>query len=265
LHIYIGFDDTDNLSADRGTGKVARWFEDELPGCCRLEGVVRQQLLVHEEIPYTSHNSSACVIIDTPDTSVVESLTERAIAHVKRHALEGSDPGVCVAYEKASSLSRLMEFGQACTRKVVTQKQAMAASLNVHLSGHGGTNDGIIGAAAAVGLTASGWSGRFIEYGRLREFPDLVRVRELERSQILVVSNDRDASVPAPDDLLYTKGWLRPRLWGNRAVVLVAPKEEGVWEAIGEKRHKQTEMKKTSATLSGEGVTYSPSSTFHSH
>lgn len=251
MHVYIGFDDTDNLSADRGTGKVARWFEGELPGYCRLEGVVRQQLLVHKEIPYTSHNSSACVIIDTPDPTVVESLTERAIAHVKRHSLEGSDPGVCVACAKSSSLTLLMEFGRTCTRKVVTQKQAMAASRDAHLSGHGGTNDGIIGAAAAVGLTASGWSGRFIEYGRLRDFPDLVRVTELERSHMLVVSNDRDARIPAPDDLVYTKGWLRPRLWGSKAVVLVTPREEGVWEAIGEKRHKRTEMEKSFATMAG--------------
>ena len=29
--VYIGFDDTDIPGADRGTGKVARWFENELP------------------------------------------------------------------------------------------------------------------------------------------------------------------------------------------------------------------------------------------
>ena len=117
MRVYVGFDDTDNLSADRGTGKLARWFEGELPGSCRLEGVVRQQLLIHEEIPYTSHNSSACVIVDAPDACFVESLTERAIAHLERHALQGSDPGLCVAWKKGSSLARLMEFGQACTRK----------------------------------------------------------------------------------------------------------------------------------------------------
>jgi hypothetical protein len=121
---------------------------------------------------------------------------------------------------------------------VVTQKEALEAASKSHLSGHGGTNDGIIGAAAAVGLTASGWSGRFIEYGKLRKFPDPIRVLELERSNILVVSNDRDARVPAREDIVHTKGWLRPRLWGNRAVLLVTPKAEGVWESVGEKRNK---------------------------
>jgi hypothetical protein len=38
MRIYIGFDDTDTLDADRGTGKLARWFEEELPVDCRLWG-----------------------------------------------------------------------------------------------------------------------------------------------------------------------------------------------------------------------------------
>jgi hypothetical protein len=93
MYVYIGFDDTDNLNADRGTGKLARWFEDELPKDCRLEGVVRQQLLIHERIPYTSHNSSACVIVHAPDASLAELLTAKAISHIERYSLEGSDPG----------------------------------------------------------------------------------------------------------------------------------------------------------------------------
>ena len=239
MRVYIGFDDTDNIDADRGTGKVARWFENELPEGCQMKGVLRQQLLVHENIPYTSHNSSACVVIDAPDPSFFELLTAKAIAHIRRHSLEGSDPGVCVASNGNGRLQRLMEFGKECTAKVVTQGDAMEAAAGFHLSGHGGTNDGIIGAAAAVGLSASGWSGRFIEYGRLREFPGRILVSELEHSNILVTSVDRDAKVPAPDDIVHTKDWLRPRLWGGRAVLLVMPKNEGLWEIVGGKRRHQ--------------------------
>jgi len=241
MRVYIGFDDTDNITADRGTGKLARWFENELPEGCRVEGVVRQQLLVDDRIPYTSHNSSACFMVDAPDGSWVTLLTARAIEHVKRHSLEGSDPGLCVACEGNGSLAKLIAFGRACTSRIVTQKEALEAASKWHLSGHGGTNDGIIGAAAAVGLTASGWSGRFIEYGKLRKFQDPIHVLELERSNIVVVSWDRDARVPAPEDLVYTKGWLRPRLWGKRAVLLVTPRNEGVWESIGERRNKGKE------------------------
>jgi tRNA(Ile2) C34 agmatinyltransferase TiaS len=241
MRIYIGVDDTDDVDADRGTGKVARWFEKELPEGCRLQGVLRQQLLIHESIPYTSHNSSACMVIRAADRSFLEPLITKAIAHVKHHALDGSDPGICVACEGDGSLPRLTAFGHACTRNIVTQKEALEAATHAHLSGHGGTNQGIIGAAAAVGLTASGWSGRFIEYGRLRHFPEWARVSDLHHSNMVVVSVDRDAKIPAPEDLVHTKGWLRPRLWGNRAVVLVTPTGNGIWESLGEKRNKRVE------------------------
>jgi len=237
--VYIGFDDTDNIDADRGTGKLARWFERELPEECALWGVVRQQLLLHDAIPYTSHNSSACVVVDMEDASLLETLTEKAVQHVGRLSFDGSDPGVCVACGDHPTMSALTEFGRRCTREVVTQSDAMQAASEVHLSGHGGTNDGIIGAAAAVGLTSSGWSGRLIEFnGGLRKFPDVVSVADLASSNILVVSLDRNAQVPAPEDLVHTNGWLRPRLWGNRAVLSATSIGNGNWKSLGEKRQK---------------------------
>ncbi len=245
MRIYVGFDDTDNIGSDRGTGKLARWFEDSLPENCNMWGVVRQQLLISDSIPYTSHNSSACVVIDAPDNFPLENIISKAVDHVEQYSLNGSDPGICVASERDTSLPQLIAFGRQCTAEVVTQKQALRTSSNVHLSGHGGTNDGIIGAAAAVGLTASGWCGRFIEYGRLRDFPERVRVSELEQAGILVVSVDRDAMVPAPEDIVLTKSWLRPRFWGKRAVLNVIHKRNGIWESMGEKRHKVKSGKKS--------------------
>lgn len=238
MRIYVGFDDTDNIDADRGTGKLARWFERELPEGCRIWGVVRQQLLVHDDIPYTSHNSSACAVVEVEDASLVEELVARAVNHIQRYALAGSDPGLCVAADGNGGLLPLVEFGRRCTNQIVTQKEALEAASQVHLSGHGGTDQGIIGAAAAVGLTAGGWNGRFIEFRQLRRIPDRVRVSELEKLDIYTVSLDRDSSVPAPDDLVFTKGWLRPRLWGNRAVLAVMPGENGTWESLGGKREK---------------------------
>ena len=94
MKIYIGFDDTDSPDAPYGTGKLARWFQKSLPGGCDCLGVVRQQLLVHDDIPYTSHNSAACVIVAAPDDGFVDPIVDRAAAHVERYALEGSDPGV---------------------------------------------------------------------------------------------------------------------------------------------------------------------------
>jgi hypothetical protein len=238
MRVYIGFDDTDTVGADRGTGKVARWFEHTMPQGCRLWGVVRQQLLRHESIPYTSHNSAACIVVDMAEPCLLDGLIGRAAEHLESQAHEESDPGLCVAGEGDGALAELIDFGQVCTRQVATQREALEASAKVHLTAHGTTHNGIIGAAAAVGLTASGWCGRLIEFGRLRNIPDIVRVSDLEGWDMFVVSLDRDARVPDPEDLVFTKGWLRPRLWGNKAVVGVVPNGHGMWESLGERRKK---------------------------
>ena len=239
MRVYIGFDDTDTADSDRGTGKLARWFENELPDGFHLWGVVRQQLLLDDSIAYTTHNSSACAIIEATNGCSIGELVSTAVSHIERHFIPGSDPGLCVASEDNRALANLILFGRICTTRVVTQKEAFQAASGIHLSGHGGTNDGIIGAAAGVGLTAYGWGGRFIEFGRLRDFPESVFVSDLERSCIAVVSIDRDAQIPSPGDVVDTKKWLRPRLWGGRPVLPVTHKTNGHWEAVGEKNRRK--------------------------
>ena len=65
MYYYIGIDDTDNLES-RGTGHRARQLGTGLQnaGIARLISITRHQLLVHKDIPYTSHNSSACLLIE---------------------------------------------------------------------------------------------------------------------------------------------------------------------------------------------------------
>jgi len=97
----------------------------------------------------------------------------------------------------------------------------------------------MIGAAAAVGLTASGWSGRFLEFSGLRNFPDMVSVSDLNKNGIRVVSLDRDAKIAGQEDMVNTNGWLRPRLWGGEPVLPVVCRGENMWEGIGEKKRKE--------------------------
>lgn len=248
MRVYIGFDDTDTLQSDRGTGKLARWFEEAIPAGCSFWGVLRQQLLVDPRIPYTSHNSSACAVVDCEDRSVIADLIQRAVSHIERFSIPGSDPGLCVATDMDSCLAELMRFGLECTSRIVTQADAFKAVNGCHLSGHGGSNDGVIGAAAAVGLTAYGWCGRFIEYGCLRGFPAVTSVRSLSEAGIQVISIDRNAQVPARDDMVDTSGWLRPRLLAGKAVLFVNEREGATeaarggraWESIGKKRNSRT-------------------------
>ncbi|MFP4128653.1 MAG: hypothetical protein ACLFSF_06405 [Desulfonatronovibrio sp.] len=254
MRYYLGLDDTDTLGAPYGTGKIARWFESALPNGCRLLGVVRQQLLVHEDVPYTSHNSSACLIIEAENGKFGSQLIDAAMVHLREYALKGSDPGLCFVEETQNSLSLLIEYGRQCTQQVVSRSKALslAKRAGIHLSAHGGTGDGIIGAMAAVGLTIWGWSGRYIEFGDLRSLPDVLTVSMLQENGIMVTSIDRDALLPAENDVVYTHGWCRPRLLGGKPVLLVRNQSQGVWYSLGRKRCKGTDSSSEQESMSCE-------------
>jgi tRNA(Ile2) C34 agmatinyltransferase TiaS len=65
MRYLIGIDDTDNLES-RGTGFRARQLGERLAhdGIANVEAITRHQLLVDPRIPYTSHNSSCCLVIE---------------------------------------------------------------------------------------------------------------------------------------------------------------------------------------------------------
>ena len=235
MRIYIGFDDTDVAGADRETGKLARWFENKLPKKCRLWGVIRHQLPQIEGILFTSNNSSACVVVDTDAPEMEDHLIEAATDHIHKLYVDGSNPGLCVVSQNSMAIEDLKDFGRLCCARIVTQKEAMEAARMVHLSGHGGTNAGIIGAAAGVGLTLSGWSGRFVEFGRLRAYGAEVLVSEFEKNGIRVLSTDQNALVPWQDHIVETGGWVRPRLWSFGPVLPVRHVGNTRWRVVGAK------------------------------
>jgi hypothetical protein len=100
-----------------------------MPEGCDCLGGVRQQLLVCDEIPYTSHNSAACLIAEIPEPDLLNDTIERAVNHLRHYAMDGSDPGLCVMTEFDSSTERLKDFGHICTRTVSTQRQAIEAAI----------------------------------------------------------------------------------------------------------------------------------------
>lgn len=237
MRVYLGFDDTDDHDAPMGTGRLVREFVYGLDSYCQLIGVVRHQLPRLSDIPFTSNNSSACAIIEiSPDISL-DALRSQAIEHLKNNCAPGSDPGLCIARDNEVS-NEIIQFSQTVTGKKVTQKDAMNVARSVELYGLGGTNDGIIGATAAIGLTKFGWCGRFIEYGKLRSLPPSMQVRDLNEAGIQVISTDRDPLVPLADDLVRNATWIRPSLWGGSPVLQVNRISHGVWEPAHGKRKK---------------------------
>ena len=112
--------------------------------------MTRHQLLVDPRIPYTSHNSSACLaIVSEAD---VADLAQAAADFIGEAAALGSDPGLCVG-EASSVREGVVAFGRSAKSEVLTMEEAVkvAHESGLHLSGHGGTNGGIIGALAEWG------------------------------------------------------------------------------------------------------------------
>ena len=164
MRYYLCIDDTDNLET-KGTGWLAEMACNEMTdlGMGRFLPISRHQLFVHEDVPYTSHNSSMCVEVeDCPDPEAV-------IRHMQRfleeHGAPGSDPGLCLVPDDLpeDSKQKLIRFGRDAKCTVLNKGLAygLAKEIGVHLSEHGGTGDGVVGALAGVGLRMEGQDGRY--------------------------------------------------------------------------------------------------------
>ena len=177
MMIYIGMDDTDNHES-RGTGHLARTVAAHLSTTYPLLGVVRHQLFFDPRVPYTKNNSSAAILLQgerQPDLGAVfQQVKEMMLADFQ----PGSDPGLCVATAVPEAIS---EFGRRVKVDLVTQDEArqLATQEGILLEGLGGTEGGVIGALAAVGLAASGEDGRYVQVGNLRELSGLQPVAVL--------------------------------------------------------------------------------------
>ena len=169
MKLLICIDDTDNLDSI-GTGQLLENLCADLEerGIGRGGYVTRHQLLIHEDIDYTSHNSSMCCEAETADAAAV---TEAAKAYLEAHAAPGSDPGLCILQLRpGEDYARLTDFGRRAQTEVLKKEDAYEAasrfSQTLSLSEHGGTGEGVIGALAGVGLRLSGSDGRI--KGKLR-------------------------------------------------------------------------------------------------
>ncbi len=166
--IYVCVDDTDNLNS-RGTGRLARAIAAELSKKYSLFGVTRHQLYIHPDIPFTSHNSCAVIHLDTDYIEGIDDIFEVAKREIYVDFIEGSDPGLSVAHE-SHILPSLIAFGKDAKDTVLTQEKArtLAKNLNIRLEGLGGTEDGVIGSMAGLGLAFAGNDGRFLLKGSIR-------------------------------------------------------------------------------------------------
>lgn len=159
--IYVGIDDTD-APGTPGTNHLARALAARVADrwACRL--IVRHQLLDDPRVPCTSKNSAASILLEPKDGDSFEPLVEELGELVRTRSVEGSDPGLCVT---ATVPPEVAAFARRCQQELVAQQEArnLAARHGLFLTGLGGTEDGVIGALAAVGLAAVGNDGRVVQ------------------------------------------------------------------------------------------------------
>jgi hypothetical protein len=169
MTILVSIDDTDNLNS-RGTGRLARAIADTLAADYPIYGVTRHQLYVHPDIPYTSHNSCAVIHVETNGNADIDTILATAQNMMLADFVEGSDPGIAVVRADQVS-SPLIAFGKDAKCTIQTQEKArtLAKNLNIRLKGLGGTEDGVIGAMAGLGLAGSLNDGRFVQRRKIRE------------------------------------------------------------------------------------------------
>lgn len=222
--LYLSLDDTDTHES-RGTGYLARQIAARLSQICTVTGVTRHQLYVHEMVPMTSHNSCAVLHLSTNGTSPDE-IWELATGMVADAMADGSDPGVALA-SPGQVTSGVYGFGLAAKGRVVNQREAraLAGHAGIRLAGLGGTEDGVIGALAGVGLAASGYDGRYILRGDLRDLTGTGTVQEILDAGADGVMT-LDGTPVTRGSVRFTK-FPRPVCIGGKAILLVAPSQDG--------------------------------------
>lgn len=222
MQILIGIDDTDNLES-RGTGHLARQLGRSLSdaGLATCLGVTRHQLLVDPAIPYTSHNSSACLLVEADDRRRA-TLLDWCRDFLLTESAPGSDAGLCIAPAGAVPIE-IQAFGERAKVQVLTQAEALRLGQTYVFDLHGltGTGGGVIGALAAVGLRSAGNDGRFLWLPGLRELEGVHTVDALEAlaciAAVEAVTGGRIDGAARID----VGSWPRPLLKGGQPVLLV--------------------------------------------
>jgi hypothetical protein len=182
VNCLLCIDDTDEKDGP-GTGHLLQAICEQIEGkgWGKCSAISRHQLFVDDAIPYTSHNSSLCCEVRLGHPSLQDIIVFCG-TFLEENSAPGSDPGLCIAtVSPDTELPQLIDFGRRAKKTVLTKADAygLADHLGIHLSEHGGTGQGVVGALAGTGLRLSGNDGRFRGWYHLGREGERCRVGEL--------------------------------------------------------------------------------------
>lgn len=240
--ILIGIDDTD-VAGSRGTNQLARQIVRSVAADWQCLWIVRHQLLDDPRVPCTTKNGSASIALERrsgsgaigPDAQTESDTLEVTAAQINAlltscrdlmgtEFIDGSDPGLCVL--SGACPQAVINWGTRCQHEFVSRDVAyqIARDNDVHLESLGGTEDGVIGALAAVGLASLRNDGRIVQW---QEWPD-----DLSHEQDVQTLAERDVWIchrTTGDAIKHgtvdVGKHLRPNLRSGAAVLTVEPVE----------------------------------------
>ena len=225
--ILIGLDDTDIIDHP-GTNQLARHIVYALDGEFHGRMIVRHQLFFDPRVPYTSKNGSASIHLEPRGTMPLAMLINRLRTLITDWSPAGSDPGFCVTEQVPAEIT---QYARRCQHELITQQEArlLAAEHEIHLEGLGGTEGGVIGALAAVGLAATRESGRIVHLHPVKrdlyEVTGRMPIRELAEYGIEAVVSSDTKKVITRGQIDVGKR-LRPNLCDRQIVLYAEPAAE---------------------------------------
>ena len=231
--IIVGIDDTDIVGSP-GTNQLARAILKKIGSSARDAIIIRHQLFFDPRVPYTSKNGSASIQLPHVDAGDLPTLGEAVREVMMDWFIEGSDPGLCMATEVTEEMK---QYGMRCKDRVITQEEArdVAAQSGCSLEGLGGTEQGIVGALAGVGLVATGSDGRVVHLESW-PYPDdaFSGPRSIEEITTRGVHEIRrlGSGEPVSEGPVDIGKHLRPNWRKSRIVLYVEPAMESVSSAL---------------------------------
>lgn len=100
----------------------------------------------------------------TAENDVLQQIILISAKYLEGNHSEEADPGLCIlSISELIHPEKLISYGFRAKSEFIQLEEAykLAEELNIHLSAHGGTGEGIIGALAGAGLRLSGNDGKF--------------------------------------------------------------------------------------------------------
>jgi hypothetical protein len=216
----IGVDDTDDLET-RGTGHRVRQLMDRLveTHLATPKGITRHQLLVDARIPYTSHNSSACLVMEIEHPDDAWELSREFLVLT---SASSSDVGLSMA-AWTNIPDEVLSFGYRAKTEVLALSEAwqIISRSGIRCEGLKGTGGGIIGALAGIGLHRGGEDGRFLWLPGLRELSGKYLVRDLNAAGHIDQVCTLDHMQLSPAESVNVGDWVRPVLRNGRSTLYV--------------------------------------------